>query len=654
MKKTIFLILCILCLPLLVNATLEVHNVNLSLSGSVDSNQYHGVRITMKSVGGFLYNVTMNGGGTTPNRAVVYSINRSLMANVGNSGLTFYFSNPKLFLEPNKEYLILFDKTGSTYTLAYSTSGASFYPQQGSLLTINSGYSLASGENWASGDTYNRTDLIMTLKTIQIEYTSTPSNPPLTVVFNEQVHPDLNSGNTFATNTNISYNISNAPVNLTSGLFFKANNTQSNIYYCVNTTTCVTDFISEDYTYASSNTYTWQLHDSDILSGSYLTSFINYNVKHNISLLSGNNDYYRCNFTNIPNINPKFLEIDIVPNIDNVIEIGYMNYGSNTKFPFFSSLPLINHSHFSNKSVHAVISLPSTNLNNTWLYVRKVSGSTAYVRNIEQSVTNNLCQFSNNGLIWSDTNKILDMHIHWNSTLYYYANITDSYSQNTVSSLRTDLLEIGGLNPTSAIITVTDRNENQTTNNVSITKGTSPNDYAVTFYNLSLYNASNNILLQVNQTINFTLFYYDELTYNNSYYIIGLNCDELNQCSNDISNTFTYINYSQPIIIPTPQSTGNGTVVNVNVDTAIIAASIDKIYLSILMIINLCVFGIASIMVFSKKNGTMPKILFFISIVISFIGWLSITGFTQYIFVMLFVFEIIGLMSSLSGDEYTE
>lgn len=396
--------------------------------------------------------------------------------------------------------------------------------------------------------------------------TSAPSTPALTAVFNEQKPSDLNSGNLFNTLVNISYNISNAPINATSGLFYKANNSKTDLYYCDNATSCYYGYKEKDYNSVSGNTYYWQFMDNEIASGSYLTAFTNYNINHNVTTI-GNNDYYRCNFTNIPSVYPQFLELDISAT-GNII-IGYMNYSSNTKYPFFTNLVTINHSHFNNKSNHGVISIPNNlDLNNTWIYIKKADNNPAYLYNIEASTTSNLCQFSNNGVTWTDTNKILDMHIHWNSTFYYYLNVTDSYSQNIVTSVRPDLFDISGLPPTSPTITGV-YNSSEQLNNFTIIKGTSPNNYAVTLINFTIFGRNNNTQYYYNNTANLTAHNNINLSGGN-YTAYSVNCDEFNLCNNGVLD-FDIIGVSYP---ETPVTPAINTTTSVNINVTELAEAI--------------------------------------------------------------------------------
>jgi hypothetical protein len=555
MKKTIIIsIFCFLFSIYFINAVKVDNGLSASATVGEQTSKYCLVMDIKTPI--ILGNLSELSNSETWNNCLVYSrSNHSLLYQ--SAIIDGNYCNMDYLIQQTGQYSVCVGTTGS-YTVGYNNAAAA-------VAYWNTGYNtsavnLVAQEEITAAGTWLGLDKSWIVGWKVFSYTVYSITPALTVVFNEQKPSDLSISTIFNVQTNISYNISNAPVNLTSALFYKANNTVNNIYYCDNATNCYSGYQNKDYSFASGNTYTWALNDNEIVSGSYLTAFNNYNVTHTKTAITQNNFYYKCNISNISNVYPKLLELDF--DTTNNFRIGTIPFGTNTKNIFYTGLNFTNHTHFDKKSDHTVIPIPNINVNNNWFFVERLNGI-GYVDTITTGVTSNTCMLCNNNNACSNTNILLDMHVHWNSTFYYYANITDGYNQNTISSLRSDLFDIGGLAPTSPIITVTNRNENETSNNVTIEKGTSLNNYAVTFQNLSLYNASNDAFIRVNQTINFTLFNYYDLTYNNSYYVIGLNCDENRLCSIGQSDTFSYINYSEPITPVTPPA--NVTVTNSSV-----------------------------------------------------------------------------------------
>jgi hypothetical protein len=403
------------------------------------------------------------------------------------------------------------------------------------------------------------------------EFVLDTTNP--SVVFNAQVPPDLTDLNAFGVGLNITFNISdNVAINTsTVVIYHKTNKSSSDITYSVNGTDYKGYFL-KNYNSNLSSTFLFRLSDNEVYPATY-----NFDEKtmesmlHNMSSLSTVNTKLKINLLNVSNAT-QYNFFEIMMNKSSAIgsssNIYFCNssYGSgivsssNFCVLIYSLAPTVsyNHSH-TGYSKHQVIpffiNVTTGKVSNTIEATPSsyfvFTGANTNVWNfyfIDNITRLNATQTTTNkGINWDAFNGTVDAHLHqYNGTdrFYYYVCANDSSDNQNCSSVYSDLIELGGIPPSSPSVYRPINGTYNTTIYINYTQSFSPNEYPITYYNITLLNFdfTYNLTIRNNNTVNLS-YIWDISTVQNGTYIIKVTAyDNLSQSSSGFSADFVIDN----------------------------------------------------------------------------------------------------------------
>lgn len=293
------------------------------------------------------------------------------------------------------------------------------------------------------------------------EYPFEPPSPePL---FINQTPSDITTLNAISAPVLVYYNMSGlntttARINYTTsqGLFYINGTDYSGIYRERIPQNCTGDIC------------VFLLDDNDVYPATYnINETVITNTPHDYLTLN-NNDIVKTEILNVSNIS-NFNILEVMVNSTSEVIIYYCNSSYNTGVPILNTncaivtegiFPLFNHTHTYSK--HNVFSLPFINgklgsitvTSKSYILVRSVYNGYANLGYINGTQRSNMVMLSKtNGLSYTERNITPDLHIHiysgteyLNYTVYAYPN--NSLTQS-ISDVRTDLLNIDALSPTS-------------------------------------------------------------------------------------------------------------------------------------------------------------------------------------------------------------
>ena len=402
------------------------------------------------------------------------------------------------------------------------------------------------------------------------------TNVPPIVEFVSQDPIDINALGFLGAYANITYNITDVidetPLDNSSvRLFYKTYSNESPYSYFTNGTATY-DYVERNYSSIFGSDFSWSVYDNQILPARYnLNETLMEITPHNSSDLNNNGEYFSIELLNISS-STYYNYFEVMANRTSGsgdLRIYYCNssYDFNsvvstsqycTQFATYS-LSTYNHSH-SSYSKHIVLPfvISSGHVNSilvsstSYFMLEGVSGSIWTVYNIPvTSRTNAIRSTNSNGISWSSQAYTIDSHLHqyYNDTTFiYYACANDTINE-TCSSTEMDLLQLGGLPPTSPNIYLPSMDKYYTENNILInySQAMSPNHYNISYYDISLLNPDDsfNMTITANNSENLTYDWNISSVSVGNYSIEVTACDTLDQCSNGISNIFEIdINYT--------------------------------------------------------------------------------------------------------------
>jgi hypothetical protein len=454
----------------------------------------------------------------------------------------------------------LSNTNGNTIYL-YNMSGL---VNSSSLLEINF-TSLLDGTYYLNATGVNPVRNVNTETRTIILDTAAPS-----VLFNYQYPSDLNLTNFLGSaGVNISYNISDSLIGLNSStitLRYKTNSTQSNNHYYQNGTARVGYFASNVYT-NTSNVYVWNLLDNQVLPGTYnFGEFSMENTVHLSNVLSGGNKYLSVELFNVSNDTQyNFYEIMVNSSTGNkALKFFYCNSSYSTGvvassincYNFYALAPTatFNHGH-TVYSKHQVIpfaidtatgSIGTIKVTPTSYFLIGSSGSTVwnyyYINNATRD--NAFKTSTTSGSSWVANNTIsIDAHLHQygdSQSLWYYACANDTLGNENCTSPRQDLFELAGLPPISPYVYSPTNSSYTGDISINYTAAFSPNNYEISYYNISLLNEDESFNSSIIDNNGINLGYiWDSSGYGGIFIIKVEACDVLNQCSFGLSENFT-------------------------------------------------------------------------------------------------------------------
>ena len=360
------------------------------------------------------------------------------------------------------------------------------------------------------------------------------------LTFISQSPADISSINILSITLNVTYNITTASyesVNASTVKLWHKTNTSTNDcgYYINGTQVC--GFVSTEVLVSNvSNTWTFKLADNAIYPASYNINqpYMEATAK-STSTLSNQNDLYKIRLFNISN-SKQYGFFEVYANDtsgSNPLRVYYCNSTYTTGLVSSSSncvqiatittTQTLNHSHGVN-SYHYAISfgintttgtINGIKVSSTSYFVLRGNTGTNWVVYYISNVSDvNAIQTSGNGgNSWSNFVGTADAHIHQydgTDTFRYFLEACSNATPTNIctnSSIRTDLLDLGGIPPTAPSVYSPVENMSYTINttiSINYTASISPNAYAISFYNISLVNVDTtfNKTIYTNNSLN--------------------------------------------------------------------------------------------------------------------------------------------------------
>ena len=430
--------------------------------------------------------------------------------------------------------------------------------------------------------------------------TFTIDTSPPNILFNSQYPSDLDSANIFSRLMNITYNISDSNINLsTVKIYYKTNSTSSNVDYYVNGT-AYSGFFSKSYSSVDSETFLFRLEDNIVYPAKY-----NYeeeemeHTPHSIYSLIGGTSYVKIRLFNVSD-SSQYNQFEIMMNSSgtqsSVIYYCNSSYTSGsilssdycTNFYTLAPGTSFNHTH-SQYSSHMLIPFSINTTDGTigtvkitptsYFAIRGSAGagntwSVGYISNVTGA--NTIQTSSNSGLAWSNFSGTVDSHLHQYSgtdSLWYYVCANDTFSSSNCSVLRQDLIDLSGLPPTSPFV-YSPTNQSYSGNvNINYTASLSPNDYTITHYNISLLYPNETFIKTIIQNNSLNLGYIlnpvTDSVSDGNYKIKVEAYDSLSQSSFGLSENFT-LDTTYPLIsITSPENSTNTTDTNLEINYSV-------------------------------------------------------------------------------------
>ena len=393
------------------------------------------------------------------------------------------------------------------------------------------------------------------------------------LTFLSQIPPDINSTNILNTRLNVTYNITNGTSNQvnysTVMMFHKI--TGNRTFFVFTNGTAETEVWDSVGTVLSNDSTKWSslLSELHIYPATYnWEESLMRTTQHNVQSLNNNGDCVKIQLLNVSNSTRyNWLEV-MVNGTSNSADLFYCNSTyttgsvvSNANCIGFGSInpnTPYDHTH-SNYSSHKVFPLAIVNgsvgtvkVTNTSYFVIRVHNPSPvwnvyYIPN--KTRTNASMLSTNDGNSWSDITGTIDSHLHqFDGTEYfnYYWTACDNNATCTNSSVRQDLLDLGGLPPSVPFIIIpTAGSFNNGTINITYLASVSPNAYAISYYNISLLNSdlTFNSTLRGNNGLNLS-YLWNMSNFSNGYYGIKVEVKDINNLtSSDTSDLFIIRNF---------------------------------------------------------------------------------------------------------------
>jgi parallel beta-helix repeat protein len=420
---------------------------------------------------------------------------------------------------------------------------------------------------------------------VGIEETNVTADTTLSnITFNSQVPADISVTNIFNQFLNISYNITDTSgINIsTVKLYYKANSSDSDLFYCINGTSYFGFQTGGESFVNGSTDYNFSINDNEVYPASYnFNENAMRNTAHSAYDLSGNNKYIKIRLYNISDAkNYSFFEVFVQnqTSSSNALRVYYCNSSYSTGSPatnancinFYNILASYpsNHTHGAD-SIHYVVPMPinktSKMLGNvivtptSYFLLRGVAGINAwnvyYIANITRADT--IQASANAGVAWSNFAGTVDAHIHQydgTEAFHYYACANDTLGNGNCSDVRSDLIDLKGLPPSSPSVYAPAESIYAGNITINYTASASPNGYPISFYNISLVNLSEafNLSIQSNNSLDLSYVWDSTAATDGEYYVKVVACDDQGQCSAGFSENFSIDNTPPILIISLP------------------------------------------------------------------------------------------------------
>jgi hypothetical protein len=440
--------------------------------------------------------------------------------------------------------------------------------------------------------TINLTDYQIPLITT---YTSEDVNitdlPVVNMSFMNQTPSDISSVNILnQSNLTIYYNITGY-YNLSSPiLYYKTNDSTSDNLFYVNGVN-YGGWMNISYVSNTSGVYDFRLYDTQVYPATY--NRLNMDIVPNTNFLnqSNSNDYLAVELLNVSNTK-EYGFFEYYGNGTGTNRIYYCNssYNFNSNVNLNSNCILLStidgntysHTHPSTSHILVPFAVNTTtgkigNVNVTSKSYFMIRDSNRFYGLLNVSRINNTRYSTNNGLNWNVLTYEMNAHLHQylgNSKFYYkpsvQANIDSKYYNG---SLREDLIDLYGLPPNAPIVSIPISDTYSGVIPITFSEAESPNNYAISFYNVTLINNAtlSNTTLYDN-SVN-TIYNWDSTAVSDGYYYLRITAvDNVSQTSYSESEVFQIDNSVPGItfIAPTPADSSTITTSSFIVNVSLI------------------------------------------------------------------------------------
>jgi len=409
----------------------------------------------------------------------------------------------------------------------------------------------------------------------------------ISIEFLSQSPGDINNSNLFSNPLRINYNITGDNIDIsTIRIYYKANSSLSNIHFFLNGSAHEGYFPGQLLSNVSSN-FSFRLLDNEAYPGTFnLGAVSTDNLNHNKNTTS-NNYFVKTQYYNISG-DYQWGVLEIMANSTLTAGPASVYYCNSSyikgRISTNSNCALIatraatgtfDHCHL-NSSCHNTFQF---NVNTTtrtisgikitalsyFLFGTKNPNPTWSVYNIQNRIREGMTQVSTdtNSNTWVNQSYSVDQHIHQyptvvvgNTSFYYYVCVNDTFGNSNCSSVRNDLLELGGLAPTSPQVHFPVQGTYSGNIDINYTEAESPNSYEVNQYNISLLNSDltfNKTLIN-NNSVNLSFILNTSAETNGDYVISIRAYDSIGQTS---------IAYSEPFTIDNTESIYNLTIIKI-------------------------------------------------------------------------------------------
>lgn len=397
------------------------------------------------------------------------------------------------------------------------------------------------------------------------------------VLFEMQIPVDIDSFNLFGFNLNITYNISDANLNVsTIFLYYKINSSINELNYYINGT-ITSGYQSIIYNSNTSSMFLFRLFDNNVYPATYNFPERAMELENkSVWDLDGGGEYLKINFLNVSN-QTRYNIFEIYAKNQtansNTLRIYYCNSSHTTQNPAnsnsctnFYNLDAsvsFNHSHSVNSFHHTIPMAINTTLgrignvvvtSSSSVLVRGRTGTNAwniyYIVNISRP--NTIQRGTNSGTVWANFSGTVDAHLHQyygDEALNYYICANDTSGAQNCSTIRTDLITLGGLAPSSPNLYNPINQSYRLNLIINYTPALSPNLYGISHYNLTLTNFTDNYVLTIlaNNSLNLSYVFDTTLVDDGVYNIHVEACDINGLCSIGESDDFTIDNTNPTI-----------------------------------------------------------------------------------------------------------
>jgi hypothetical protein len=480
---------------------------------------------------------------------------------------------------------LLLNGTAANLTVAYGqATNASAYSTAGTVNLYRNGTSISSPDIQVLG---NGTYIYFANATGNANYSdnSTGINYNLTVIdyypnitFISQSPADVSSENLFGSaGLNITYNVTDTDASgLNSStilLYYKVNSSSSDCFDYVNGSYVSCGYVTRDYTLNSGDSYLYRLFDNQIYPATYNLPERDLELTpHSTYSLSGNNSFIKEKFFNVSNAKEySFFEFMAQNQSASspILRVYYCNSSYTSGSPatsgyctqFYSLVAGTpydhTHSAYSSHFVAPFAANTTTGkVDNIYItsqsyFAFETDSSPSngwdinYVTNISR--TDAVQTSIDYGATWLNFTGTLDAHLHQFSgsdMLYYYVCANDTLDNKNCSVVRTDLIDLAGLPPTAPDVYSPTEGYYKGIININYTAAVSPNDYPISYYNLSLVYPNGTFVQTINSNNSMNLSYiWNSVSANDGKYLVRVQaCDNLSQCSYGYSEKFTIDN----------------------------------------------------------------------------------------------------------------